>query len=333
VPPVRTLTFNVPAKTTVYYTIDGTDPRALGSSDGSSLAPGAKMYSGPIPLKTNTRVVARARNPDHVARTGLNNPPLKSIWSGPISATLVVRPLTLQVTEIMYHPSGDGANNGFNTNDFEFLELRNYGSESQNLAGCSLGGSVQFTFAKTNAISQLDPGERLVLARRRDAFLKRYPNVTNLAGEYSGSLGDAGKRISLTGPLLEPVFNFRYNPAWFPDTDGQGRSLVPVDENQAGADPSLTGTWRVCSQDGGSPGRIDPRPMVLTPLTLAQTGNSKVELRFRGVPGAAYRVEEADQLAPEAWHTVLTASARQDGTVAVVQPAGRTPRFFRVIVP
>jgi CotH kinase protein/Chitobiase/beta-hexosaminidase C-terminal domain/Lamin Tail Domain/Fn3 associated len=333
VPPVRTLSIRVPSNTTVYYTLDGTDPRASGSSDGSTAAPGAKIYSGPVPLKSNARVVARARNPNHVARTGLNNPPLKSIWSGPVAATWVVRPLTLQLTEIMFHPAADEANNSAPANDFEFLELRNFGSEPQGLVNCSLSGAVQFTFAKTNSISELAPGARLILAKRRDAFLKRYPGVTNLAGEYSGSLADAGDRIILTGPLLEPVFDVRYLPDWFPDTDGKGHSLVPVEENQVGADGSLMGTWRVSTEDGGSPGRIDPTPSIPTPVTIVPTGNSTVELRFKGVPGALYRVEEADRLGADAWKTVSTPSAAPDGTVVLIRPIGATPRFFRVVVP
>jgi hypothetical protein len=284
-------------------------------------------------LKSNARVVARARNPNHVARTGLNNPPLKSIWSGPVAATWVVRPLTLQLTEIMFHPAADEANNSVPANDFEFLELRNFGSEPQGLVNCSLSGAVQFTFAKTNSISELAPGARLILAKRRDAFLKRYPGVTNLAGEYSGSLADAGDRIILTGPLLEPVFDVRYLPDWFPDTDGKGHSLVPVEENQVGADGSLMGTWRVSTEDGGSPGRIDPTPSIPTPVTIVPTGNSTVELRFKGVPGALYRVEEADRLGADAWKTVSTPSAAPDGTVVLIRPIGATPRFFRVVVP
>ena len=41
----------------IYFTIDGTDPRASGG--GTSLA--ARAYQSPLPLKTDTKLFARVR--------------------------------------------------------------------------------------------------------------------------------------------------------------------------------------------------------------------------------------------------------------------------------
>ena len=46
------------AGTTIYYTLDGTDPRA----SGGAVAPNALIYSGPITLTNNVRVMARCRD-------------------------------------------------------------------------------------------------------------------------------------------------------------------------------------------------------------------------------------------------------------------------------
>ena len=40
----------------IYYTLDGTDPRAAGGAPSDS----AKTYDGPIPLKENARIFTRA---------------------------------------------------------------------------------------------------------------------------------------------------------------------------------------------------------------------------------------------------------------------------------
>ncbi len=97
VPRGYTVTLNVPADTTVYYTLDGTDPRAQGSDTGDEFAPGAKEYTGPVAINANHRVVARARNPNHIALTGPDNPPLASVWSGPVAETFVTDPIPVRL--------------------------------------------------------------------------------------------------------------------------------------------------------------------------------------------------------------------------------------------
>ena len=60
----------------------------------------------------------------------------------------------------------------------------------------------------------------------RAAFLSRYPAVTNIAGQYTGSLDNAGERLYLEGALREPILDFAYDDTWYPTTDGHGFSLV-----------------------------------------------------------------------------------------------------------
>jgi hypothetical protein len=72
---------------TIFYTLDGTDPRATGApTNDVPASPSALEYTGPIVIKANTRVVARAYNPRHNNLTGKSNPPISSHWSGPSSA-------------------------------------------------------------------------------------------------------------------------------------------------------------------------------------------------------------------------------------------------------
>ena len=76
----------------IYYTLDGTDPRATGGPTNAippSLS--ALEYTGPIVIDADTRLVARAYNPRHNNLTGKSNPPISSHWSGPRKADYNVR--------------------------------------------------------------------------------------------------------------------------------------------------------------------------------------------------------------------------------------------------
>lgn len=79
------------ADTTVYYTLDGTDPRL----PGGGIAPGALrgVNSVVIVLTNNATVLARNWNPSHHNLTGPGNPPLSSPWSGPATGVYKVAPV------------------------------------------------------------------------------------------------------------------------------------------------------------------------------------------------------------------------------------------------
>jgi len=210
-----------PTGINVYYTLDGTDPRLPGGRTN----PAAVRYTGtPVRITANAKLVARSVNPSHVALTGPNNPPLKSIWSGPVSATYVTDPIPLSITEVHYHPN-DGTTPG-DSDNLEFIELFNRGTRAVSLAGMRLRGGVDFDWAATNR-AVLGPGQRGVLIRNLPRFTAQYPAVTNILAIYSGQqLSNSGERLALCGPLDEPVFDFRYDTAWQPLTDGFGFSLV-----------------------------------------------------------------------------------------------------------
>ena len=80
----------------IYYTMDGTDPRRPGGSP----SPYALLYStnSPVRLSANARVFARSFG------SALN-------WSAPAAATFWVSTPTLAITELMYHPPNTPANN------------------------------------------------------------------------------------------------------------------------------------------------------------------------------------------------------------------------------
>lgn len=258
---VHVLTTATLPGTITYYTLDGSDPRL----PGGAILPSALSGTGSIPIVIthNTRIVARNRNPAHQNQTGPGRPPISSPWSGATAATFIVATPLLVITEIMYHPpAGAGSSD---VNDFEFLELKNLGSAPLNLPGFRFTRGIEFTFTATNPITVLPPGGYLVLVRNLTAFQTRYPTVTNIAGVYSGALANEGERLTLEGPLGEPVLDFSYDDIWHRATDGAGFSLVPVTETWPSADAAA---WRASAAPLGSPGRADDPPPARPPVRV-----------------------------------------------------------------
>jgi Fn3 domain-containing protein len=83
VPPGSFLSFTTSTNVSVYYTLDGSDPRlSQGAISSSAIA-----YKGPIVLQTNMQIVARARNPNQRQSGG---PPASTPWSGRVEAKFVI---------------------------------------------------------------------------------------------------------------------------------------------------------------------------------------------------------------------------------------------------
>jgi hypothetical protein len=247
------LTITAPTNAAVYYTLDGSDPRA----SGGGISPQAMLYSQPIRLSANTRLVARARDP---AKRQSGGPPtsVSTPWSRPNAATFVTDPPPLIITEIMFHPLPPPADNPNSSSEFEFIELKNAGTETINLVGYRLSGGIDFMFTPSAGMTNLPPGGRLVLVNNLTAFRARYPGINNLGGEYLGSLGNRSNQLVLTGPLMETVFDLTYQDTWAPLADGFGFSLVLADESTPAARLSDRTSWRLSAHPGGSPGLEDP---------------------------------------------------------------------------
>jgi hypothetical protein len=248
--------------TKIYYTLNGTDPRAPKNLTNAA----AIEYTGPITISNNVRITARAINGNHRNLTGTTppgganhaNPPINSIWSGVISETFFTAVPPLIVTELMYHPAA--VTEAGNTNDadnYEYIELRNVGTNTLNLAGYQFTNGITFTFGSTI----VGPGGFVTLAKDLNAFLDRYGSVPLLRGPYLGNFDNAGERVTLVGAALEPVLDFTYSDEWYPLTDGAGFSLVAIDDS-APNNLSTNTAWRTSSTDFGSPGASNPPPIV-----------------------------------------------------------------------
>jgi hypothetical protein len=267
-------------------------------------------------------------NPLHSALTGANNPPLKSTWSGPVSATYVVKPIPLVVSEIHFHPDDGGAPG--DADNLEFVELWNRGDSPVSLAGMRLRGGIDFNWSLTNAPT-LAPGAYGVLVRNLARFSVANLTVTNLIGEYgSDQLANDGERLALSGPLDEPVFDFRYEASWEPLADGGGYSLVLANPSLPG-DPALAASWKRSARLGGSPGVPDPNMPEESVRVVAERDATGIRFRFHAVAGASHRLEERISLSEGDWTPLNTWPADTVTRAGEfrVETSGTT-RFFRV---
>jgi len=222
---------------TIHYTTDGSDPRL----PGGAVSPEAGVYDSPITLAASTQVQARAL--------------VDGEWSPLTDAIFLVDPGdVLRVTEIMYHPADPPTGSPYLTTDFEFIELQNIGPAAVDLTGYHFTDGIDFTFPAM----ELAAGEHVVVVRNQAAFATRYGTEgITIAGEFTGLLDNAGEDLDLRSRFDQPIQAFGYNDGWYPATDGDGFSLVPVDPEGAPEAWDTKAGWRPSGLNGGSPGRDD----------------------------------------------------------------------------
>jgi hypothetical protein len=251
------------ANSTVYYTLDGSDPRR----PGGAVNPAAfsSLNSATVRLAANARVFARNYNAAHRNLTGPSeNPPLSSPWSGPTVGTFVVATPPLRITEIMFNPAPPPPGSTNNNDSFEFVELQNISSAPLNLKGFQLDGGLTFVFP--NAV--LDAGQYVVVVSDLAAFQSRYGTSVLVAGVYTNRLANNGDHLILKGRLQEPILDFSYRDNWFVAADGLGFSLVIRDPNAPVETWGLPSSWRLSSALNGSPGQADPPPPNIPPVLV-----------------------------------------------------------------
>ncbi|MFT5856306.1 MAG: hypothetical protein ACI8XO_003559, partial [Verrucomicrobiales bacterium] len=179
----------------------------------------------------------------------------------------------LVVSELMYHPAAPTASEitaGFTDDDrFEYLELMNIGTATVDLSGAAFSAGIIHALPAT----PLAPGERVVLARDRAAFLSRHPGAAAslLDGEYLGAgdtnqFSNSREQVVLTDALGADIRRFTYSDdhPWPEAADGDGFSLVLI-APEDGPDHDLAASWRSSVLPDGNPGTSDALPFVGDP--------------------------------------------------------------------
>ena len=253
---------------TVYYTLDGTDPRG----DDGVIRPEALVADGPIQVNLDSALFARR----YRSGFGGNNGYVRSgdDWSAPLQITAFQVPASadnLAITEVHFNPAAADVFAGEDNDDndeFEFLEFQNIGAAAIELEGVQLvevdvdgdQQGIEFTFATQTLL----PGESIVVVENVDAFRSRYGTDVRVArgqdqaddqlGQYSGKLSNGGERITLLDAQGQVIRQFDYDD-WYPSTDGAGASLVNVNPSESRA--FVLGNrdaWRPSAEKNGTPG-------------------------------------------------------------------------------
>ncbi|NQU24274.1 MAG: CotH kinase family protein [Candidatus Nealsonbacteria bacterium] len=257
----------------VYYTLDGTDPRA----PGGGIAAGAIRATGPITVNAYQKVTARIYKSGHTPPSGTPGyvPPgyvsTGDDWSAPAVSEYFTNPLAgpgdLAIAEINYHPHDataaelagqPPADPDFEGNDFEFIEVRNVSGHTLNVGGVYFTGGVKFTLEA----QVLTNGQRIVIAEDLEGFAARYGAGLTVSGPYNGELDNGGEQLTMLARNGSTLLDFAYNDAssWPGRADGKGASLVLTDPSVIpGADPQRTdflqdgGNWHSSVKYGGTP--------------------------------------------------------------------------------
>ena len=255
---------------TVYYTLDGSDPRGFGGAIGG-IAGG-----GPIVIDDYTKITARVYLANH-GPTSQPYIPSGDDWSAPAVIEYFINPLPgpgdLILTEINYHPLDPTISElatlppaapAFENNDFEFIELENVSGHTVNICGVELSGGIDFEFENY----LMDDGDRIVVVEDLEGFIARYGAGGSLDGTgitafsaWSGELNNGGEQVAVVARDGTAIVDFSYNDGgnWPGRADGGGSSLEVVD----GFDGDYTSpeNWRSSSEYGGTPGTAGVGPI------------------------------------------------------------------------
>ena len=232
---------------------------------------------------------------------------------------------SLRLTELMYHPAPPAPGSNFTDEDFEFIELRNISAAPLNLTGFKFTQGVTFDFTGS-AVTNLAPGQRVLIVKNPAAMLSRYGPGLNIAGTYSGALDNAGEDVRLQDNVGEVIFEFWYSPIWHPSTDGQGRSLEPISEDALLGTP---GNWKASDTVGGSPGDgATSGPFI----RAAVAANGQFVITFQAEAGRTYSLYERTSLVTGQWTLlqVIPSPAAGEQSIGLPLEPGPTPHFYRL---
>ncbi len=242
----------------LYYTLDGTDPRQWGGAVQAGLTP----YSGPVILDSTVTVKARALS--------------GGVWSALTEASFLISPpasaANLVISEIHYNPDGE--------DDAEFIELMNTGDAVIDLSGVRFTTGLDFTFSPGTTLAA---GARVVVVRDSAAFSARYGAGVPVAGEFQSltNLDNSGERLTLLAMDGGSIADFVYedDAPWPNDADGRGFSLTLISP-ASHPDYASPLHWRASVPLHGTPGTDDATAFTGDPHADADNDSLSARMEY-----------------------------------------------------
>ena len=242
--------------TTVYYTTDGSDPRAVGGAVGAT----AQTYSAPILLTQLVTVRSRVFNTTTSEWSALTEATFRVATVQPTAASIVV-------SEIQYNPVGGDT--------FEFIRMTNIGIAPCDVTKLKFTAGITFDFALGNgtgstpapAVQVLNPGQSAIVVKSVAGFQGRFGTAydSQIAGNYgTTNLNNGGEQVRLdhvdgvtTTVLKDFVYDDEVNAVsgnWPTAPDGQGPSLLLI-APETNPNHNLASSWTSSALPGGLNGR------------------------------------------------------------------------------
>jgi len=225
----------------VYFTFDGTDPRAIGEGVNPTafeIAPGENYV-----FETDKTHIIKAR-----VKLGTRWSPLRElkILAKPTQASFA----NFKVTELAYHPEGEiVGTDTIGGKDFEFIEFRNIGPDALNISGIRIDSAVGFVVPDNTILAA---GDYFVVADKPARFFDRYG--LEPSGNFTGNFSNSSEFVLVEDSDGNEILSFTYfdEAPWPEEADGDGPSLTSVEVNPTG-DPNNVVYWRNSNFIHGSP--------------------------------------------------------------------------------
>ncbi len=230
----------------IYYTLNGTDPRAVGGATVGML------YTGAVSIAQNNTLV-RTRLLSSGGVWSALDEGLFTFYTPAVAGKMIV-------SKLHYNPTAATTSEalaGYISADFEYLELLNISTETLDLHGVTISGAVTFSFAAA-PIQVLAPGARVVIAGNTAAFTARYGAGQPVAGAFIGNFNNGGETVLVSAANSAPIVQVAYLPTapWPTAANGTGPALVLVNPN-TNPNPNIGANWRASYVPGGVPGAAD----------------------------------------------------------------------------
>ena len=241
----------MPARTSVYYTTDGSDPRL----PGGDLNPTAIRANADLIVDATMTIKARAQSKTVFSSTwGALIESEYRVGLEPASANNFI------ISELMVEPEAPNeteAEGGFAAANFEYVEFHNPSDVAIDLSELRFAAGVDYVF-KQGDVTTLAAKAYGVIVSDRLAFEQRFGDGLPILGEYGKKLNNDGEQLEIVeAGSFEAVSRVAYSNVapWPANDDGRsGHSLVftsPLPSLDAN-DPT---NWTLSASQGGTPGR------------------------------------------------------------------------------